>query len=388
MKAYNQQEVENIHHQQIIEDWHSRGLLSDEQLAKSINAFPVSFYRPNIFVKAGLFLFTALASICGAGFISIFFIEILDNASLRYWSILAWFYALLFGVFLEFFIKQRKLFHSGVDNALLYATLSCFLAGIFFIIQDLHFPLWLSLGFCLPFLFLTIIRYSELLTGFITYVCFWAIVCLLSVEFPLGKIILPFVIIILSGGVYLLIKKIQNLEQIQYYNNVLTLFETASLVLFYLGGNYLIVREGNALINNIFLNVSPQISFAPFFYLFTAFIPLVYIYLGLKKKDRILLVTGLLAVVFSIITYRFYFSNIPKEIALTIAGAMMIILSVFLNNYLKKGKWGITAQATDSSKLSNFESLLVAQVFGQAPQQKGMEFGGGDFGGGGAGDKY
>jgi ERCC4-related helicase len=66
--------------------------------------------------------------------------------------------------------------------------------------------------------------------------------------------------------------------------------------------------------------------------LFTAIIPLIYIYWGLKTKNRHLLLTGLGITAIAALTFKNYFSLGHPEILFTAIGTLLIVLSwLFIN---------------------------------------------------------
>ena len=134
--------------------------------------------------------------------------------------------------------------------------------------------------------------------------------------------------------------------------------------------------------------ISPQIPFASVFYSSTLLIPVLYIFFGLKTKNRILLLVGLFAFAFSVFTYRYYFGFLTISQGLVIAGILMISSAIFCINFLKESKFGLTDEPDENRKLANLEAVLASQYLGQAPEESHLEFGGGDFGGGGAGNQY
>ena len=60
-----------------------------------------------------------------------------------------------------------------------------------------------------------------------------------------------------------------------------------------------------------------------------------YISFGLRNRDRLMLILGLITLGFSIFTYKFYFSILPVEIALTVGGILLIALAGGLIHYLR-----------------------------------------------------
>lgn len=378
-KAYNETWVQNLDIQRIAQSWQAKNLITTAQFEQIKTEFHESFYRPGIFVKIGLFLFTLVAGCFFTGFISLFF---LDGGGDKSFAVLSILCAASFFFVLEYFIKDRKLFHSGIDNALLYMATGATLVPIFIIFPDLK--VWQYCVFILIIQILVTLRYADVFTTLIGIIVLYAFFANLMVGFPLGKALLPFAMMILSGIIYFLNRR----KQDTYYHDSQTVIEIVALVVFYLGGNYYVVREGNALLADLLSPVAPQIPFATLFYLLTAAIPLLYVALGLRNKDRVLLIIGLLITAFSCFTYRYYFDIIPVEVLLSVAGALLIALTVWCIHYFKTPKFDLTDEKLEKRNLANLEAMLVAHQFGQTPAGKNLEFGGGDFGGGGAGNDY
>jgi hypothetical protein len=390
MKAYNPQWSENDFIQKTAQKWLKQGFLSKEQFSEIEESYPHDFYDPNIFLKIGLFIFTILAAGFSIGIMSIFFVDIYNN----YLKTAAIIQSLLSGgVFfflLENLIKGRKLYHSGVDNALIYMTLGAFGTTIFFLFEKLNPPTWLFLMLFLPLFIATTIRYAESVVCTLTYFLILGISVTIALESFWGKTLLPFIVMLVSAAIYFTVKKLSTRKDYLYYETCLTILKTLSLITFYLGGNYLIVREGNALINNLSLSVSPQVAFAPMFYFFTAIIPIGYIFFGLRYRDRLIMILGLITLGFSIFTYRFYFAILQVEIALTLGGILLIALAGGLIQYLKTTKKGFTYQPDDEFEGFNLEAMLMSQIVQSKIPQQGdnFRFGGGETGGGGAGGNY
>ncbi len=390
MKAYNPLWSENDFIQKTAQKWLKQGFLSKEQSLEIEKTYPHDYYDPNIFLKIGLFIFTILAASVSVSLMSVFLYWIYENhfnTSIAIQSLLVGF---VFLMLLESLIKGRKLYHSGVDNALIYMALGSFCTTIYFLFEKLNPPTWLFLILFLPLFVASTIRYAESVVCTLTYFLVLGIFVIIALESFWGKTLLPFIVMLVSAGVYFLVKKLSARKDYLYYETCLTILKTLSLATFYLGGNYLIVREGNALINNIYQSVSPQVAFAPMFYFFTAIIPLSYAAFGLRYRDRLIVILGLITLGFSIFTYRFYFALLPIEIALTLGGILLIALAGGLIHYFKTTKHGFTYQPDDEFEGFNLEAVLMSQLVQSKIPQQGdtFRFGGGDTGGGGAGGNY
>lgn len=377
-RAYKETWVENLALQQIAENWFSQNIITKEQFEKTKINFPENFYRPGIFVKIGLFLFACIACAFFIGVMSLFIIDAANNV----FSVVSIFCCACFVFFLEYLIRERMLFHSGVDNALLYAALGTAITPVFLSFENLE--IWQYCIFILLVFSLAIYRYADIYVSAAAFVALFTLLANLMMKFALGKALLPFAIIMVSVIIYFLARKIK----ITYYKDCRIVIEVLSLITIYLGGNYYVVREGNAYLSDLAMFISPQIPFASIFYALTLAIPLIFIFLGLKTHNRILLLVGLLALAFSIFTYRYYFGFLTVSQGLTVGGIAMILLSILCIKYLHKPHYGLCDEPDSERKLANFEALMAAQYLGQTPQENSLEFGGGSFSGGGAGDKY
>jgi hypothetical protein len=385
IKAYNNIWVDNIENQEFIKDWHEKNALNSEQLEAANSAYPVGFYKANIFVKIGLFLFTNMVASACISFLSIFFIPILEDSSVGL-GILSLLYGALFLYILEYFIKKNNFYRSGVDNALLYCVLACFITA-FAAFSNFDLPLWSYYLFAFVIFTAALIRYADPFVAFLWYMLWLMVWFDVMTTFTLGKVILPFVLMLISVLVYVTFKWWKGQERNAYYSTSHDIVESLALTTFYLGGNYYVVREGNTLLNS--LSESIQIDFAPLFYLFTAIIPLVYIFIGLKKHDRKFLLVGFMATAFSIFTYRAYYSIMPLEWAFVIAGILLIVLSALAIKTLKIPKFKLTSEHTGKHKYQDLEAFIINQAVNQPSQPSDRtQFGGGNFGGGGAGANY
>ena len=390
MKAYNPLWSENNYIQKTADKWLKKSFLNKEQYLEIEKNYSHDYYNPNIFLKIGLFIFTILVASVSISLMSIFFINIYETNLKAAFIIQSLIIGSIFFFFLESLIKRRKLYHSGVDNALIYMVSGALCTVIYFLFENLNPPIWLFLILFLPLFIAITIRYAESVVCTLTYFLIIGIFVTIALESFWGKTLLPFIVMSVSAGIYFAVKKLSIRKDYLYYETCLTILKTLSLITFYLGGNYLIVREGNALINNLSLSVSPQVAFAPIFYFFTVIIPMAYILFGISNRDRLKIILGLITLGFSIFTYRFYFSILPIEIALTVGGILLITLAGGLIHYIKTTKYGFTYQPDDEFEGFNLEAILMSQLVQSkiSQQDDTFHFGGGDSGGGGAGENY
>ncbi len=380
MKAYIENWVENLKFKSKLESWFKSSLLNQEELDLGNNYFKEDFYKPNWFILIGLFIFTNIAILFTTttflAMVGIFDSEIGLSIALLIVSIGSF-------VGLEYFIKIRKLYRSGIDNALLYLALGFLYFSILiffdFSISVYYFPLILFV-ICIP----AFIRYSDPLISVTLFFSFFTFVFLFASSFPLGKTILPFLLMSFSILVYFISKR--TLISL-YYIDALQIIETLSFIVFYLAGNYLVVREANAILNNN--SPSIEIPFGVLFWVFTFTIPFIYIFIGIQKKDRKAIIVGLLTFVFSIFTFRYYFSVLRLEWAFVLGGLFLISFSLLALKYLKISRFNLSIEYFEATKFSKLESILAAQAFqSNTSSDDNLKMGGGDFGGSGSEQSY
>ena len=376
MKAYSENWVENLKFKSKLNSWFKSGHLNQEELSQGNKYFKEDFYKPNWFILMGLFLFTNIA----VSFTTTFFLALVGIFNNKIGlSIALLIVSVGSFIALEIFIKSKNLYRSGIDNALLYLAIGFFYSSIL-LIFDFSLP-----SYCYPlFIFFILIpafiRYADPLVAIAMFFSFFVFIFLFATTFSFGKTILPFLLMTLAASIYFISKSRSNSF---YFEDVQQIIKTLTLLVFYLAGNYWVVREANAILNDTFPSI--EIPFGILFWVFTFCFPFVYIFIGMRKKDRISIIVGLLALGFSIFTFRCYYAVLPLEWALTLGGLLLVGFSIFGLKYFKTPKLNLSSEASEGNKFSKLESILAAQAFqANSPSSDTLKMGGGDFGGGGS----
>jgi hypothetical protein len=289
---------------------------------------------------------------------------------------------------LEFFIRQNKYYRAGIDDALLYMALSMVITGMSLLFSSLfkeNAVLYCLLA--LPFLLTAAIRYTDTVVSALAFACLVAIVFLLFKESSLLSELIPLTCMLLAAGIYSVIRRNKERKELRFWADCLQVAEAACLILFYASGNYFVVEDVGEMLFPGF-----HMPFSFIFWIFTALTPLGYVYFGLKIHDRLLLRIGLLMIALSVLTFKYYFSVSHHEVTLTVAGAILLLVAYYAIRYLKNNSGKFTYQADRSDDNPGFqdtEALVIAQTAsGSVVPEKDFGFGGGKFGGGGAGGNY
>jgi len=112
----------------------------------------------------------------------------------------------------------------------------------------------------------------------------------------------------------------------------------------------------------------------------------------LRRKDRLLLRTGLGILILSVMTLQYRFEQIHYEYLMACSGIVLLSVSGLAIRYLNNRKL-VYSFAPDKSEsnnnLLNAEAIILSQTLNSsdAIPTPGIQFGGGTFGGGGAGSK-
>lgn len=385
--AYHQPWVYNL---SVIKDakrWLKHDFISRELFDRISEEYKTPFYHPNLIIRVLLFMATLLAISGVTGLLGLMFTDAGQTAI----SVLCILYGIGSFVVLEKIFIEKNHYKSGVTEAILYHSMGFTIGGVAGL-TDFNSTQLILITCLLVFTFAAI-RYLDLLTtiaaiaslaGILFYNCYEAD--------GIFKQIIPFVFILTFFPAYFLTKKLQRRGDLSLWSNNLLVVESISLLLIYVSGNYLVVRELSVNLMDLTLEDGNDIPFAFLFYFLTGIIPLTYLYFGIKNKDSVLLRVSLLVLVFSVFTFKYYFSLGHTEITLTIAGALLITIAILLMRYLKTMRGGFTREnlLSHSWENMNVEAILISQTMGGNQSIKtGQETGGGgDSGGGGASSNF
>jgi hypothetical protein len=378
--------------------WQRRGLLTAAQRAAIEAAHPADYHRPVLFLRIGLFVATLLGVLSMVGAMVAAIDAHISLGSIVACSLIA---AVGTGLLLELLIDSSHHYRSGVDNALLYSMLVAWQVVIGSIYMEavatnpqadsLLSPwLWLALLPVLLSLVVALVRYADPVVAAWTFgVALIGIGMLVSQLLPRdwAVLLLPFALMLAAAGFHVWLRRLPARADYPYYRSSILVLRTLALATIYLTGNLLFVVVQNSTLQD---GQQAPMTLAPVFHVFTVGIPLVYLYLGLRRHDRLLLMLGLLASAFSLYTIRYFYSVLPPAIAATMGGAVLIGLVLTALRYLRTPRHGLTAQADDEAAPTfNLEALVVAQTahVPVAPAG-GFEFGGGHSGGGGADGRF
>lgn len=384
MIAYKREWLDNAAIQQEAEDAFREECISAEEKLRIEEAYPSGFYTPNPFIRIGLFLLTTMIVLFSLALCGLIFMSAIEHA----WRALLFFFALAVYAALELFIKEKKHHRSGVDDGLLWMSAVLLLSVFNF---DLDIPSWMRCAMVFLVAAYATLRFAD------TAMATCGILALLGTLFylyletgSLARATVPFVIMITSLLIIQLTRRWSGIEKWRHYSLCFSAAEITSLITLYLAGNYFVVREVSNEMFGLHLLPGQSIPAGWLFWTTTIVIPIVYIILGIRKKDLLLLRIGVLLSAASIYTVRHYYSVLSIEAAMTLCGLLLIALAYALIRYLHTPKYGFTYHPVNHTHLFErlqAESLIITETFStpQTPSRNpDFKFGGGTGGGGGA----
>src|SRR5579872_3348707 len=374
MIAYNQTWLANVRLQEILKNDLSKGRISDIEFKTISGKYPVGFFTPGVFARVGLFIVTCIVVVFANGLMALMGSSAIESAGFPI------FLGLLTYGALELMVNVSKHYRSGVDDALLFICLCQFSAAFFMMFSGFggnpNYIAFTGVGF---FLSLTLtVRFADMLTSAACCISFFAFVYFFwTMAIPSGMATVPFALMLASAGAYWFTYTYR--ANFINYENCFAVGQIICLVALYVAGNYYIIQT---LSDDLHGQTNTAIPFGGFFWAWTILIPFVYVGFGIRKKDAILLRTGLLLIIAAALTFRYYYHVLPLDITLTIVGAILLGIAYSVMRYLKTPKHGFTyAEPEQENMMDNLkvESLLVAQSFStptSAPTDSGTKFGG------------
>jgi len=358
-------------------------MITEIQYDKISKEIKSDLYSPSIFIKILLFILSFIGMTTVIAPIGMIFSAVGETG----YRILA----VILGVSLIWFtesvlILDKNHYKSGITEAGIYTGTLFILFGI------LGFGENIAIGYLiLGFLFSAIItvRYLDLMALLVAIICFSNL--LYKIIHALGSTIealMPFIFFSIFLFIFIVCIAIEKKIKSFVFNDHLIIAKTLSLLVIYASVNYFIVRELSIHLMGLKLAKSQDIPFAMLFYILTALLPLVYVYYGIMKRSVLFLRVGLLTVTLSVITFKYYFSLGMPVITFTVAGIILITISLWLMNYLKKARNGFTSEnlINDKYMSQDLSAIIIAQTLGgnKLIDNKNETFGDGKSGGAGA----
>lgn len=387
MTAYDKIELENNLLVDEANTIKQAGFITKDQLL-NIKKLAVLKEHKNLLVRFGFFLLGSFLYSSISGIVSLFFLEVFKNN----YEIILYTHAIIGIIALEL-LCRLKFYGYGLDDAFLlgFQLMLIVATGISTNGSELTIAAVATIISAISF-----IRYVHLSSSLIA--CIGATATIAYTAFELGdtgKSLLPFILMLFASTFYFISKKTSAKLKTAFYYDGIKLSANYFLVLFYLSGNYMVVRELSIILLAKEILPGQDIAFAPFFYIFTFAVPIAYILFALKERNRVMLWIGFISIVFSIYSIWHYFEFLTVEMLLTLGGVILFAFTYFSIKNTKEKESGITFKPdrfTNPKAFENAEIIIAAAQTGMHQthpvDDSKMKFGGGGFSGGGSSEEF
>ncbi len=386
MIAVDKKLIENLFLETEVKNLKDSRFIDETQCSKIINELALPNTNGNFLVRFGFLLLGILLYSSIAGAIAFVSFQVIED----YYQILLFLFAGI-GLFGAELLAKNKYYAHGLDDAFI-----------------LGFQLFICAAVSLSFengpaIFLTMavagvfccIRYVNTMSSILAMIGIVGFFGILVTELHLlPTLFLPFLMLLIAIGLYFLYYKLIANSKLFIYQNGITMIQIFSLLLGYFSVNYMVVRVLSEELMGISTTPNSDIPLAWIFYAMSFIFPIGYIAFSLIKKDRVLLIVGLLTMAFSIFTIRYYYFIFPLEIELLLGGIVLFSISLILIRRLKDKKTGITFMKDRNAQSEYFAYLQAIIVNSQTNihsaqvEESPMSFGGGGFSGGGSSDSF
>ncbi|WP_430614090.1 hypothetical protein [Flavobacterium sp. JP2137] len=392
MIAYNKTDLENTLLVEEALNLYDGGFINKEQYRMIESELPPLKKQPRLLLRAGLLLVGLILCASIGGVVSLFAFSLHDA------GIIAFVIAAITLVGLEWMVRSKKYFGYGLDDAFLWSFQLATGAGVLIVLEALDYSEQWTIWFwgigVLVVTSLCALRYLNVvsLVAACVFATFTAVYWLVEEKVSLASFAMMAFAALLGLGFYTLRKR----TKADVYSALWTWGWYYSLLLFYLSGNMVIVL--NFSLYFYMAEASDMVvslHYIDYFYWFMTFaVPLSYIALGVKQRDKGSLWLGLFTLAFSLYNLVQLTAFLSGAWWLTLGGLLLFGLTFILVKRLKNKQTGLTFEAdrlADDTDFIHVEALIVAAQLGLKPgasQEAPMKMGGGDFSGGGAGGSF
>ncbi len=388
MITSNYTNIQNYFLSEEVKNLQAQSFVSNEDYLKFKKENNFIKTNNNILVRFGFFLLGNFVISSCFGVFGLFF-AFLDKIEI--FSILFVLAAMLAIVVAEI-ISRQNFFAYGFDDSFILSISLGFAAGVglyYEAVVPVLIALIISNAFCA-------IRYVHVpstvffllsLTGYAGY--------MVIEENIISPFSLPILLFFIASGLYFLHFLLSKNVSLFLYQNVFLTIKIFSLSLAYIAMNYFVVRELSEILLSFTIQFGDDIPLSSIFYFSTFAIPLFYIIFGLKQRDRIFFWLGLITLGLGISSVRYYYYILPIDFALILGGLALFALVFFAIKKTQDKTVGITFNEDKSLNPMAFDvikTILInanvnATVSTNADGSP-MEFGGGEYSGGGSGGNF
>jgi hypothetical protein len=386
MAIYHTKDLYNKYVQEQLSEAFLKEAINEVTYKKLLETHPTALYTPNLFIRIALTLLTLVAVIFSGLLFGLIF-QTADSAGV---SGLLLIFSLVNYAALELLVKEKKYYNAGVDNLLMLSSMSLMIGA--FAMNSYPGQLFVVTGSGVLLCLLLSLRFTDAFMAVAGYLCLFLFIFLVLIQMgATAKAAAPFLMTSISAAVYLGVRRLAKQEKMLFYRKCCKWIMLFSLITLYASSNYFVVKQLSIEMLGVQPGLQDEIPFGWLFWAFTFLVPIAYLFYGTRKKNLMVARTGLIFIAVSVFTFRYYYAVIPAENAMAFAGVLLILVSYTSMKLLRKPRYGFNfdKNRTPGREIIDLKALVLTQVAGKKPiAETEVTFGGGNFGGGGAGGEY
>ncbi|MES2691411.1 MAG: hypothetical protein V4658_13465, partial [Bacteroidota bacterium] len=362
MTRYNRKKIDRAAYETVLRLWIGKGLLKPEEINSGAMGAEKPYRDYHLLKRIGLYLGTLIAVHSVIGFFYLAVFDALDGGENIY-KFLMLITGVSLYILLDRMIPGSSLYKQGTDDALLHAAFFYTSFGLGALV-DLHLHtlpnMLLGAFILLPVAAVSAIRYADSLMAVFTIILIYTIP-LLGVALINMQLLFFSALVVIPLGIFLLtrIGKADTFKH-HYWKNCFSSSRFAICVLMYASINLYVIKSLAFSLMGV-----DDIPLHFVFLALTILAPFIFIVTGLVKKKKYLVHAGLFLLIPTVSTIRYYYSVMPAELALMMAGLAITLVSYFAITHLRKTGTAYTFEADhDEEELNDMETLGIVQGFG------------------------
>jgi hypothetical protein len=381
MRIYSQADEEKIRAQARVREWHRSGFLDASQAAQITTELRVDLRRTNVFLRAVLFLFTAVVITAGVALIA----TVAHVGADAFDAAICVVAAVICFATAEFLIKNFRFYRFGIEEAFALAPavlLSVATALVAPRAGDFQFGAGLavaSLGFLA-----THLRYGYV------YSAIAAMICAAAVPLPLVRSteVMRLLASLVCTFTFGIVRKARQTRGDEFPGDDYGIIQASAWAGMYLALNLQLPPDRYYTQDLLYWAT----------YALTWVLPIIGFWLAVRSKDRPLMNVSVLLALITLVTNKPYLHLMRQPWDPILLGVLLIASAIFMKRWLANGanghRRGFTAVrllASDRQAmafLSNASTALQPQVPAAPARAAEPNFGGGRSGGAGASGSF
>lgn len=393
MIAYPKPELSLLEIRSTVLDATSQELISKEESRNILMKYPSRFYSPNMYIRIGLGLLTILS----ISSISSFFGLLLDFRNAEIILLLT---ALGCLAMLEYFIQTKHHYRSGIDDTLLHSAIAFLLifTGIETESSGRANNILLSLA-GLALYTIASIRYLDrmALIGALASLAFFCF-AIWEKSSPNMALLPCWTITLALAAIAVTAHQLKDRPVANYHRHLLILLENLAVVGAYASLHILTidaVLTAKSISTSAPAPQSLSTAAAIFYWSWTLIVPVLMLKYALRQQESLSIRLSLLAILSALYAQHHFFPVFEPELAAVIYGLLLLLAGWWTIRFLKNDNsvYSFRHGGDEGDLLGQNPFLVVAGFAGtgtptDTPPISNTNFGGGSFGGAGAGTDF